>query len=243
MRDYSKYIQSSYGFITSYKIEDGKIYVFTAQTEKNEPHIYPATSEWVKSIETRMERQYRMLIDNKDVIMKDYLKRVTKPVKTLFGLLIILCLIGGVTSSLYINALYPFISGAVSAMLFSFASFGFVQIKKIKMFDELNLIESYVDNKTDIENVNERDKNVTNHLLRYSNIRYEEKLEQKKQGLIEDVFNIDFMDRLSLVELKNLLNRYFICKGLESEQIFVSPVKSRTKKKSNIKDIRVNMDI
>lgn len=236
MRDYSKYIQSSHGFITKYEIKDGKIYVYTSESKNKEPHIYPANKEWINSIETRLERQYNMLINNKQAIKKDYLKKISNPTRLIFLSLIILFLLLGSIISLSNVTILPFLCSLIPSIFGIFISESIIINKKNKFDEELSLIETYVKNKKDIEKVNVKDQNVTNYLSTRSNKVYIEKTDLKEKGIIDNIFNIDFMDSISLKELKNLLNRYLICKGLKSEQTYVNPSKERIKRRSKVKD-------
>ena len=154
MKDYSKFIQSSYGFITKYEIVDDEIHVYTAETEKGEPHKYPANKEWITSVEKRLENQYKMVINNREVIKKDFLNRKSMPIKILAGLLILAFFVVG-TIFTYMQAhVMPIVLGGIASILVSI--FGAIVTFKIsKKFDnELDLIEVYVNNRKNIEKTN-----------------------------------------------------------------------------------------
>ena len=84
-----------------------------------------------------------------------------------------------------------------------------------------------------IEELAKIDENVTAYLNEETLSLIEENKKLNQQGIIDSVYNIDLMDKMSLKELKKLLLRYHICETIESTQQFRIPEqkqKNKTKK-------------
>ena len=87
MKDYSKYLGNSYGFITDISLTPSKISITTSKNDQNEPNEYDIKLS--KYYLERYEKQYQLIINNKDKIIKGETKKYK--IYYLIGLLI--CLI------------------------------------------------------------------------------------------------------------------------------------------------------
>lgn len=215
MKDYSKYIKSALGFILKYEIKDGIIYVYTAKSKKGEPHEYPATKENIEYFENRLEDQYQMVIENKKLITFSELSKIRSTYLiggVAFTLSMILFALGGVVIPTITTIL------SVSSLILSGV---FNQIYKNDL-KELKVFEKFMKEKENLEeNIN--NPNLTKYLKQETLDKIEENQTLKDNRLISNVFNIDFMDKVSLEELKNLLLRYEIDKNFHKDQRFVIP--------------------
>ena len=148
MKDYSQFIPSPYGFITKYEIKDGKIYIYVSKS--NKPNIYPATKESIEYFDSRLETQYKLIVENKKII-EEYLvnkrmNKITPIVLTIVAILTILTFTTGLTGILP-WAITAFIA---TGSIISIIGIHKNQIKKCKQ--EMNAIEIYLKNREDIEN-------------------------------------------------------------------------------------------
>lgn len=233
MKDYSNLIPSSFGFITSYEIVGEKVHVYTPENKKGEPQIYPLSK--LPEIEARLENQYQLIVENKKAVKASVLRTVINKVKKILILPVSVLAVAGIASiilSSYIISIPAFISLALTLLA------GGITINTTsKRFDEeMIAAETYLENRKDIEETSEKDENVTEYLSEKTKQKINNNNELKTQGIIPETFNIDFLDKTSLKEMKKLLTRYMISKGLEQEQVFVSPKKkSNSKKRKKIK--------
>jgi len=233
MKDYSKFIQNSYGFITKYEIVGDEIRIYTAESEKGEPHKYPANKEWIKYVEDRLENQYRLLVDNKNIFKEEFVEKKCYKIYLVTSILGSILLLASVILLLLGQSLLS-ISFAVSLMAMFFGNTAIVS-KMNKDFDkEIEVIEAYLNNREKIENISKKDRNITDYLSSKTTKRIKENKALSDCQVLDSTFNIDFMDKTSLKDLKKMLNRYFISMGMESEQTFVAPV-DRIKKKNSSK--------
>ena len=237
MKDYSNFIPSSHGFITHYEIVGEEIHVYTVESKKGEPHKYPLTSDWLKHIETRLENQYRLIIENRTIVENLTQKKLVDKYWPTAIILTIISIIGGLilfTVNTYI-ALFAligisFIPITVTKQIID------NQIKQLKQ--EFDSYQVYLEDKQKIEQLSEIDPNITNELnTKTTNIlKLNESLIEK--AVQENKFNINFMDQASLKELQKLISRYMISKDILEEPKFQEPKpqpKSKPKKKTRSK--------
>lgn len=218
MKDYSNFIKN---FFSYYKIENGELLVYTPNTKKNEPHRLPLTKENIAKFESKLEKQYQILIDNQDQIIECEKKRK----KYLLGVLLSVTGPIPIMSLIIYDAfLIPLIT---MASYLSLALIGSCIIKKTeeKFKREIKQYIRYMQNRLDIEELSKTDKNIITYLNQKTKNLIEENQTLKNQGTIDSVFNIDLMDKMSLQELKKLLQRYKISKSLDEEQSFRLPKK------------------
>lgn len=230
MKDYSQYIHKSYGFITHYEIQNDEILVYTAQTINGEPHRYTLNAGTLHYVEERMKNQYKLLLENREIIKTDFLKQLKEKLLIIYGAVGSVSLGVGCAFALALMNLLPLLAGAVLPVTFALGIKSHLK-KQSKKFDaQLDTYQIYLNNMEDIETVNKKDGNVVKYLSKEStrNLREKDKLCEK--GLIDNKFNIDLMDKLELKELKKLINRYLISKELGCEQYFVPPVSAEENK-------------
>ena len=107
------------------------------------------------------------------------------------------------------------------------------EIKENNLKKEIKQYIKYMKNRKNIEELAKIDENVTAYLNEETLSLIEENKKLNQQGIIDSVYNIDLMDKMSLKELKKLLLRYHICETIESTQQFRIPEqkqKNKTKK-------------
>lgn len=235
MKDYSNFFKNPHGFILNYTIENGEILVYTSKSKKGQPHRIPATPENIKEIESKLEKQYKMIIEHQDEIINYINDSKTK--KHTFSLLVIgilslICILGG-------PSIYPNISQELYLMTGVGATLSTVIIpiflmnrssKKLKV--EMKTYEDFIKNMQGMEKQLENDINLTEYLSKSATDMIDDRTSSKQKGNLDTVLNIDFMDKTSLKDLRNMLLRYKISRGLESEQRFSIPTnkpKTRTR--------------
>lgn len=218
MKDYSKYIPSSFGFITKLEIVGEEIHVWTPEN-KREPHKYPLSE--LPRYQKRLENQYNLIIQNKAVIKEELMNKVGNDV-----FLTIVALDAPLALAIAIMTIFESLMClTLLAIPAAITILGSLLIKKVeKNFDEeMNIYELYLQERTKIETLSKNDKNITEHLSEKTNNRIKTNEELQQQGIIPEVFDIDLMDKTSLKQLQKLLTKYQISKSLQEKQVFVNP--------------------
>lgn len=223
MKDYSKFIQSSYGFITRYEIVGDEIHIYTAETEKGEPQKMVATKENVAMVEERLENQYRMLLNNKDAIKEETFKKVRTGLLKGFGIGFGVVLIATVIMWI-MNLVFPAIFVAIAALLGGAGLGAHILAQMDAKFEsEMKAFKTYLEDRKSIEERSKSDDNITSYLSKKAQNKLTANNKLKKNGIITDTLNIDFMDKSDLEDLKKLISRYLISVSLGEKQYFVNP--------------------
>ena len=226
MKDYSNFIN---GFITKYEIKDNEILIYTPHTKKNEPIIKPLTKENLKKCEVRLENQYKMIAEHQEEIIKFNNKKIAP-------LYLLLLVLGGVITIMFFLLLGTTIISRIilgTYILSSIITSCIIELKDNNFRKEVKRYLKYMKNRENIEELAKIDENVTAYLNEETLSLIEENKKLNQQGIIDSVYNIDLMDKMSLKELKKLLLRYHICESINSVQQFRIPEqnhKIKTKK-------------
>ena len=228
MKNYSNFIN---GFISKYEIKDGNILIYTPLTKKNEPYIIKETKANLALIESRLEKQYKLIIKNQDEILKYNYKRKQK----------ILGISSGICLIIAIALLFLFGSTILTTTINGLMIAGIYATKfKLDYSDEtfkeeVKQYKRYMEHRQNIEQAAKEDENITKYLKESTISKIEENAKLKEQGTIDSVYNIDLMDKMSLQELKKLLTRYKLYTSLQEEQNFKVPQQNPIFKKRTLK--------
>ena len=225
MKDYSKFIPSSFGFITKYEIVGDEIHIYTPETKKGQPHKYPATKEKIAYFESRLKKQYQLIVENKAFLQKTIATEATRkilPVTTIIAIVMAIIAVCNIA----LTSLPIWLSAIVGAGALAIGIGGPVIVSQIvKTFsNETDIAEVYLNKRADIEALNKEDKNVTEYLSKTATKRLESNEELKGKRRLDTIFSIDFLDKSTLRDLKKLITRYLISRDLKAEQQFVIPV-------------------
>ena len=216
MKNYSNFIN---GFISKYEIKDGQILIYTPITKKNEPYIMPETKENIDYVESRLEKQYKLIIKNQEEILKYNHTRNFKLLGiyagiTFISMIFLLILLGSSILTTTINGI----------LLSSVFAFNYINNRAEKRFkDEIKQYKRYMEHNKQIEEAAKKDNNITKYLSKKTISKIEDKQKLKEQESIDCVYNIDLMDKMSLEDLKKLLTRYKLYMSLKEEQNFKVP--------------------
>ena len=226
---YAKYIPSSYGFITKLEIVDDTLYGHTKETAKRDPHKYPIR-ERIVEFSGRLENQYRLITDNKNLqVIKNDLIHDKKSM--LLSILVILSgpiSLTSILSALALSTITPLAAGAaaIGALLVAKQ----IILNKVSTdFDkEMDTIKTYLNYRSNIEEMSQEDSNVTNNLSRITTNRIDTNRFLYEDGIVPEIFDITLLDELisktkTKKELEKLLTNYKICAALRQPQIFVNP--------------------
>ena len=222
MKDYSEFIREVHGFITSIKpnLETKTIEVMTSMSKKGEPHVYELTKENIQKLYGRLEKQYKLLIDNKDLVLEQLQEKREKNLKiadyTGIGVSIALLLTAFFAPELnflFVVGLLPATGTIISTMI--------AKSKYKKDFNDM--IETYnyfINNREAIEVLAKTDENVTSVISvdSHNKLKYSEQLVEEK--LTDEQYTIQLIDTLSLKDLKEISLRYKISKAIDSEPYF-----------------------
>lgn len=243
MKDYSKYFQniessdidSSYGYITKLEVVGEEVHVWTPQTKKDDPRKY-GIEELPHYLE-KLEKQYQLIIENQEVIKKDYMKKIIKIMITIAIAVILplmikgasLMLSGSLLTGLPLLISSPLIGGFLTA----------IGISKIddKFGEKMYTYNYFLSKRTDIEIQSKSDKNITENLSRSTVKSIKSKEELKESGTIGQVYDIDFMDKTSLKQLRKIITNYNQSKCLSEEQVFINPNEVKEEAKGKIRSL------
>lgn len=214
------------GWITDYEInpEKGTMYIWTPLTKPNEPHEYILTKEKKKDCDDRMHAQFNFVIENNEEIMHNMVSKKRQIYK--IGIALIVIALTCIPIEIATEILRPiffsgtFIIGGNAIHIHSFK-------KRFKR--EVSSYEKYLENKQQIENISEEDKNVTRYLSKETTVKIQEKEVSKRNGITENIFDAQLLDYMPQKDRDKLLANYSISVGLSNEQEFKP--KTRTRKK------------
>lgn len=202
MDDYSKFIKDPSCFIKSYKIKNGEIKVNTKIRKKIKKHTYKATKSKIKYYENILEKQYKEIIDNKEEILQS---KIDIRMGIYFVIAMILCISSAISSE-FSDILGMFLCGTSIFSLIISALDNVIYTKKFK--SKMKIYDIFLKERKNIEKTYELGqiniKSLSNKAS--ENIKYNKEL--KINGLIENIFNIDFMDKATLQDLRKLLYKY-----------------------------------
>jgi len=222
MKDYSEFIKEEHGFITSIKpnLETKTIEVMTSMSKKGEPHVYTLTKENIQRLYTRLEKQYKLLIENKDSILNGLESKREMKLKiadfTGIGLSVVLILTAFLAPELnflFAVGLLPAIGTITSTIT--------IRTKFKKDFNDM--IETYnyfINNKEEIESLAKTDENVTSIISVDSHNKLKKSEQLVEEKLTDEQYTIQLIDNLSLKDLREISLRYKISKALDSEPYF-----------------------
>ena len=231
MDDYSKYIETPSEFIRDYQIKDEQIIVHTNKTKKRQPHIYKASKTKIKHYESRLEQQYKKLILKREDIIES--RRDIKDI-VYMSIAMTLCVLSAVSSD-FSELLGMFLCGTgIFALILSAidnAIFSYIFTSKVKLYElflqERKKLEKDYESKPEIiSQTNKRTLKIISH-----------NQSLKDQELIDSVFNVNLMDKISLRELRNLLYQYCMSdestRGIidDNQSLKVQKYKERIKKR------------
>jgi len=207
MKDYSKYFKNSEAFIEYYGTDDKVIYVKFAGSKKYQ--TYPLTKGNLEMFDKRMEEQYNNVIENSSLF------NGSKKMFVLIAIMIITALIGLITG--YVINFAPEVLNTIITFLFSLlcveiVAVGISIINLCVNEHKLSVYKEFIQSKQKLADASKKEKNIT------KNIEPEQLKEQyhlKDKGLISTEFNTNFMDNMSIKELKELLTQLKIYQGLQ----------------------------
>lgn len=222
MKDYSEFIKNDYGFITSINIdkENNSIEVMTSKSKKGEPHIYNLTKENLNKLYKRLESQYKLLIENSEEIYNNK----NKNKKLLVSAFVTACII----TSLILSAVSLFLTKLLPLLLTVVLSLTCVSVhaitenKQKKYKEMIDLYKFYLENSKEMEEYIKKDINIQSEIKDKTEEVIELNEELQNEELIDNVYDINLMDKVSLKELKNMLLRYQISKALFEEPYYES---------------------
>ena len=229
MKDYSQFMTNKEAFIKNYEIVGNSIYVYFANTSERKPNIYDLTEENLKMLNKRLEEQYEILIQNNEKMMKSKLAKILMLLSLPFAIFGALGLANvGLDGAICINSLL--ISGGLITT-------GLITkiVKENKNFEEISTYAYYLDNKEVISKTKEKDENIERYISKEAKNLLEVQEQLQEEGLIEEVFNVNFMDNASLKDLKEIIHRLKIYQGLNEGQEYIDSKEEKTKTKTKTK--------
>lgn len=224
MKDYSKYIKSEYGFITNIdtNIENKTIEVTTSKTKKGKPHVYKLNQENIKKLYNRLENQYKILIENKDEILEKINKEIESKTQWIqyIGCAIIVLITARMIIDGIISMKISTTIGLIAGEAMIYGPLAAIKQNKKSFNSMIETYKYYLANRHEIEALVRHDENILSNVndKTYEEIENNQKLRGK--NITQEIFDIQFMDKISLKQLKEIISNYQISKALEEEQYF-----------------------
>lgn len=226
MKDYSKYFENPCSFITNILVDEEKeeIYVTFANNIVNK---YPCTKENIKFLYQRLEDQYSMSFANSEKVSSNKARPVFIGVAMTSAVLLAAML----TLNLPIPSVYAY--GAIGCIGISIGGFAFNELAIIgKNRNTLKIYELYLKNRESLEEAAFKDQNILSKVSEegHENLRKENNLIGKNLLELGETFNVNWMDKASLSDLKTIATQLKIYQGLQQPVEFIED-KSKTKKR------------
>lgn len=217
-------------FEKNYHIIDEELVVI----ENKKEHKYKINKTKIKYYENILEKQYQSIIKNQNQIMQN---KTDIRIAIYCPIAMILCVLSAILSDFSNSlAIALFSSSAITLIINSIdnAIFSYTFRSKVKTY------ESFMKERKEIEEYSENDKSITDHLSDKTRTILQQNQNLKEQNLIDNIYNINFMDKAKLKELNKILYIYsintsykeYIIKNNPSLNLFdkVNKIKKRTKK-------------
>lgn len=226
MKDYSKYFENPCSFITNILVDEEKeeIYVTFANNIVNK---YPCTKENIKFFYQRLEEQYSMSFANSEKVSSN-------KVRSFFiGTALTAAVFLAVTLGLNLPVSSILAYGAIGCVGVSVGGFAFNELAVIgKNRKTLKIYELYLKNRESLEEAAFKDQNILSKVSEEGreNLRKENGLIGKNLLELGETFNVNWMDKASLNDLKTIATQLKIYQGLQQPVEFVED-KPKTKKR------------
>ena len=226
MKDYSKYFENPCSFITNILVDEEKkeIYVTFANNIVNK---YPCTKENIKFLYQRLEEQYSMSFANSEKVSSN------KARSFFIGAALTAAIFLAVTLGLNLPVSSILAYGAIGCIGVSVGGFAFNELAVIgKNRKTLKIYELYLKNRESLEEAAFKDQNILSKVSEEGreNLRKENGLIGKNLLELGETFNVNWMDKASLNDLKTIATQLKIYQGLQQPVEFVED-KPKTKKR------------
>lgn len=226
MKDYSKYFENPCSFITNILVDEEKeeIYVTFANNIVNK---YPCTKENIKFLYQRLEEQYSMSFANSEKVSSN------KARSFFIGTALTAAIFLAVTLGLNLPVSSILAYGAIGCVGVSVGGFAFNELAVIgKNRKTLKIYELYLKNRESLEEAAFKDQNILSKVSEEGreNLRKENGLIGKNLLELGETFNVNWMDKASLNDLKTIATQLKIYQGLQQPVEFVED-KPKTKKR------------
>ena len=226
MKDYSKYFENPCSFITNILVdeESEEIYVTFANNIVNK---YPCTKENIKFFYQRLEEQYSMSFANSEKVSSN--KTRSFFIVTALTAAVFLAVTLGL--NLPVSSILAY--GAIGCVGVSVGGFAFNELAVIgKNRKTLKIYELYLKNRESLEEAAFKDQNILSKVSEEGreNLRKENGLIGKNLLELGETFNVNWMDKASLNDLKTIATQLKIYQGLQQPVEFVED-KPKTKKR------------
>lgn len=207
MKDYSEHFENPEAFLTDVELTNDSI---VAKFPKGYKKTVEKNKENYQKFNERMEQQYLKLIDNAGKLLKKY--NTSMFLIALFTLFF---------TGFYYGVDTPVTIDMAIAIDCGFAvSFFSVCYAKSKKEKEISLWKDYLENKEELEQALEDDRDIVSSISRRTQKRLIKQQEYISEELTENVFDTLVMDDIPLSDTKKMIEQLKIYKAL------LEPVKS-----------------
>lgn len=199
MKDYSKYFSIPEEFVLSYDIKDNGMLIETTSETITTNNI---TKSRIKKYENILNFQYETLIKKQHQILKDKTDKIIIPFIVLSIVFTMICIfVSGISNLLGIITCALAVTTCITGTIVS-------EIYEKNFISKIKTYKTYLEEKkkmekklTDIPCLSDNFNEKTQRILQINSVL-------KERNVIEEVFNINFMDKASLKDLKKILKMY-----------------------------------
>lgn len=173
-------------------------------TENKKEHKYKINKTKIKYYETILEKQYQNIIRNQKQIEQ---RRIDIRTAIYCSTAMVLCVLAAISSDFSNSiAIALFASGVITLIMNAIDNtiFSYIFKSKIKTY------ESFIKEHKEIQEYAENDKSIIKHLSDKTIELLKQNQDLKERNLIDNIYNINFMDKAKLRELKKILYIYSI---------------------------------
>lgn len=231
MFDYSRFFKHPESFIKniSFGKDNNKLLVTYANNSKNPTQSYPLVSKEVAKKEARFTEQYLQVSKNSDIVLRGnfWVNLLTKGVVPMLGISTFIF-----TSQVDNASALMIASGAITATDFGCVLFNELVVKPWKR-KEFDTYTEFLEKASELEVASKIDDNIASGLSKNGIKALETQENLKRRGLVANKFNVFFMDKAKLSDLRELLIQYNVYVGLSEPVEFIkqSPSKAKTRRR------------
>lgn len=202
MDDYSKFLKAPSNFIKGYQIKNGEIIVRAKCKKKIKQYKFRVTKSKIKYYESILLNQYQEVISKQNEILRS---KIDIRVGVYCVIAMFLCIASAILSD-FSDTLGKFLCGSGMLTFLVNVLDNYIYSEYFK--SKIKLYKMFLNQRTKLEQSNELRQISIYTLSNRTQKNLRTNIELKEDGLIDNVFNINFMDMASLKDLRNLITIY-----------------------------------
>ena len=203
MNNYFKNISSPKEFILDYEINNNEIIVNIIKNKKRIKRKIKLTKQNIQECESKLEKQYKDVISKQELIVD---KQKDRKNDKYMVISIIICILSAIAAE-FIEPLGMFLCAA--SILTLIINQIDIKIYNHNLYKRFKVYSDFLKIKTNLETVYQKKPEIIQTIDKKTKQLIEKNVELKEQKLIDNVFDIDFMDKATLKSLKEIIVNYY----------------------------------